>query len=426
MGKQVSSSTILLFMTFSTLAGAVHAGTYTGSAVVVTRAGGTTAVDNGVVTCEPFSGDGKGGSCIPFSGSYDSISVVDVSLGTGIAFGVCIDNNQDRNCGGQRATDPCQDQQFFSHRDDGGFDNPLGSLPTSLASGCPPTPGGFNGYIIFICSGAHDAPTAHIHDANSGTVSGTTGGTGMPQTANNRFCWPPPDTSVVSHGVKSYVIEPPPGGSAGYTGSAVVVTRADGRTIVDNGVVTCNTSTNSGKGGSCIPFDASYDSLSVVDSVLGTSIAFSVCIDNNQDRNCGGQAVSEPCQDELFLSHRDDGGFDNQLGALPPSLADGCHPQADAFNGYIIFICSGAHDAPTPHTHEANYGIIQGVTGGTGMPQNSDNRFCYPPPPTGGVINRGMKRYEFENPENPGIPGPSCPPSSSPFSRCETIFELGP
>lgn len=196
------------------LVAAAEAAPYSGSAVVVTRSGGVTTVDNGAVVCDPATGSGTGGACIPFAGGIDSIEVDDGVFHHSIAFVVCIDNNQDGFCGGQARSDACLDAQYFSHRDDGGYDNPIGPLPTSLTGGSCLTTGGFNGYVVFICRGAHDAPSPHPHEANQGTVVGTTGGTGPGDSnAIDRFCGgfgtppPSPTPAPVVNNVKRYVLQ---------------------------------------------------------------------------------------------------------------------------------------------------------------------------------------------------------------------------
>ncbi|HEU0132451.1 MAG TPA: hypothetical protein VFQ85_15815 [Mycobacteriales bacterium] len=162
-------------------------GTYVAGGTAVGRAAGTTAVDNGTVACMPQSASGVGGLCLPFGGG-DAVSVIDDVLGRNVAFQVCVDNNGDGFCG-RGPTPPaepaCVDQILFSHADDGSFRNPVGPMQTALAP-CPGNGGGWNGYVVFLCNGAHVASDVHLHPATRGTAKVTTGGQG-----SGTFCGAP-------------------------------------------------------------------------------------------------------------------------------------------------------------------------------------------------------------------------------------------
>lgn len=148
---------------------------YTGALTFVARTNGFVPADNGVVVCDPGTG-GAGGACIAWDGASDSVLVSDVLAGLDVAYQVCVDNDGDGVCVERSPLLPgCDDQIFFSHADGGAFFNPLGPLPTSFLPGCP---GGFPGWVVFLCTGVHDDGAAHTHDATDGTVVGTTGGTG--------------------------------------------------------------------------------------------------------------------------------------------------------------------------------------------------------------------------------------------------------
>lgn len=172
----------------SLVVGAGNAGAATaeyrgGATVVVKREGSDPTVDRGIVVCRS-SGPSVGGACLPFDGN-NSVRVDDDRAGLEVAFQVCIDNDGDGVCGGdpRRA---CADDLFFSHDDAGRFFNPLGPLPTSFRPGCP---GGFPGYVVFLCQGIHQPPDpgagTHVHTVSKGTASSVFGGTGF-----GNFCQP--------------------------------------------------------------------------------------------------------------------------------------------------------------------------------------------------------------------------------------------
>lgn len=174
------------------LASAPHgvADTYTGGATFVARDGtGGTIADAGGVVCDGSGGGNSvGGACIPWSAGGTAISVVDdePSIGTDVAFQVCVDHDGNRQCGGSPTVGGCDDALVFSHFDDGTFSNPLAVPSPGFKSGCP---GGFPGWVVFICEGAHNVGVdAHEHAATSGTITSvsTTGG------ASGQFCNNPP------------------------------------------------------------------------------------------------------------------------------------------------------------------------------------------------------------------------------------------
>lgn len=156
-------------------------GTYvTGLTFVVRDAGEAgTLVDSGGVVCRASTGSGVGGGCIPWSTlglGESSVLVTDEVNGTAVAYQACIDNDGNGICGGEPAAFGCDDQIFFSHSDGGSFFNPLGPLPTSFSPGCG---GGYPGWVVFLCTGAHnDSSGPHSHPASAGSMSGTTSGTG--------------------------------------------------------------------------------------------------------------------------------------------------------------------------------------------------------------------------------------------------------
>ena len=167
--------------------------------------------------------------------------------------------------------------------------------------------------------------------------------------------------------------------SENYAGATTAVAKNAG---VDDGVVVC-TSTGTSLGGGCLPFGA-FDSVLVQDDVMGTQLAFQVCVDNNGDGRCGGGQQGEPCADDIFFSHDDRGSFFNALGPLPQGFRPGCEGSA-GFPGYVVFLCEGAHIAGggtglpaggTPHFHAATTGSITGTIGGTGF-----GNFCFPAQP---------------------------------------------
>lgn len=142
---------------------------YVAGTTVVGRGAGITMVDLGVVECNS-TGPSVGGACIPWSGG--GVEVVDQVNGTNVAFQVCVDNDGNSFCGGTPLIAGCEDDIVFSHFDDGTFSNPL-AAPTSFRSGCP---GGFRGWVVFLCQGAHAAGTPHTHEVSRGTVTAAGGG----------------------------------------------------------------------------------------------------------------------------------------------------------------------------------------------------------------------------------------------------------
>ena len=174
---------------------------YVAGGTAVVRADGDAAADNGALVCSSSAGAGVGGGCIAWAAAkgLDSVLVTDAASGKLVAYQVCIDNNGDSVCGGIQ--DPrCPDQQFFSHADGGPFFNPLGPLPTAFLRGCP---GGFPGWVVFLCTGAHDDATGtHSHAATTGTIVAWPHGSGY-----GNFCGANGEgTSAEPTVAKAYVI----------------------------------------------------------------------------------------------------------------------------------------------------------------------------------------------------------------------------
>jgi len=171
---------------------AVHQ--YTGPGTVVTSfnlaTGTITALDNGAVACHDPDGDGfyqsgNGGVCITFAqmNGGNAIRVDDFNLGAAVAFQACVDNNGDGICSGDGETgayDPavCNDRIYFSHYSFGWYSNPLWVDPAGAAAfqaACGG--GGFPGYVVILCAGAHNdrfGSTPHVHDVTEGIVYPTT------------------------------------------------------------------------------------------------------------------------------------------------------------------------------------------------------------------------------------------------------------
>ena len=172
---------------------------YVSGDTAVIRTGDEAVVDRGFVVCDDGTGTstGAGGFCVAFGGG-DSIHVVDATAGEDVAFQACIDNDGDNVCRNPD-TGACADVTFFSHDDDGSFHNPVGPMPTGFTPGCP---GGFEGYVVFVCQGVHSAGLTppHTHPASTGTGTVTTGGEG-----NGEFC----GGTAFSPAAKPYVDERP-------------------------------------------------------------------------------------------------------------------------------------------------------------------------------------------------------------------------
>ncbi len=184
-------TTMLGIALISLTAASAFASTYVGGATFVGRDDSAGQVlDAGGVMCNEGSGDGVGGACFPWSSLAPGqvyVSVDDVVAGSDVAFQVCVDNNGDGLCGDVGGVNSpgisanvdiggCRDTILFSHDDQGNFFNPLGALPTAFPQGCD---GGFPGWIVFICAGAHDdGQTTHTHEVTSGTVTPAYSGSG--------------------------------------------------------------------------------------------------------------------------------------------------------------------------------------------------------------------------------------------------------
>lgn len=143
---------------------------YTGSGTVVVKQGQRPPLlDEGALVCRPGQGTGVGGGCVSFGHdpNASSVAVHDATAGPDVAFQVCIDNNGDGRCVSPDFS-ACADQIFFSHDDEGNFFNPLGTLPISHKAGCPG--GVWDGYVVFLCTGVHDAAGAHSHPATTGSI----------------------------------------------------------------------------------------------------------------------------------------------------------------------------------------------------------------------------------------------------------------
>jgi hypothetical protein len=195
-------------------AGAATTTQYAGASTIVAREGNQTVFDNGLLVCSAqvqdaswflFGQDTRtGGACLPFDPD-GTVLVQDPSLPDPdeVAYQVCVDNNQDKQCSliESPGWDPfCPDWVRFSHKGPpDAWANPMGSLPTALLAGgtCPgPQPGAWDGLLVFICSGAHDA---HEHVTSGGSI--TTGGNGAPGfeifVDQDVYCGPPPGVPAV-------------------------------------------------------------------------------------------------------------------------------------------------------------------------------------------------------------------------------------
>ena len=177
--KVLTAVLVTALLPFGTVPGAQAAGEgrYISAGVAVARADGNTPVDNGAVVCDDGNGVGVGGVCLPFGGG-NAISVVDDVLGEAVALQVCVDNNGDNVCTPNDPDPYCADDVVFSHDDDGSFYNPVGPVPTGFRPGCPG--GGWNGYVVYLCDGAHAVSAdVHAHPATTGIATVTSGGEGL-------------------------------------------------------------------------------------------------------------------------------------------------------------------------------------------------------------------------------------------------------
>lgn len=162
-----------------------QADTYVAGSTVVVRQdpGAGTAADSGFVECSTAPAPSTGGACIPWTAGGNAIKVVDQVNGTAVAFQVCVDNDGNQQCGGTPTIAGCDDDVVYSHFDNGSFSNPL-AAPTSFRTGCP---GGYRGWVVILCQGAHASGGAHTHEVTEGTVTSVTGGG-----PSGEFCGPPP------------------------------------------------------------------------------------------------------------------------------------------------------------------------------------------------------------------------------------------
>ena len=177
-----SFRSLIVLVVLTAFAAPALAGSYVSGGTFVVKTQFGTLVDNGGVVCHGTDGGGIGGGCLPFPGADGRgafVRVADASAGDAVAFQVCIDNNGDGICGGPAgAQGPCFDQIFFSHDDEGRFFNALGPLPTSFLEGCAVN-GGFPGYVVLLCTGAHEVGgAAHSHTLTQGTIGFASTGSG--------------------------------------------------------------------------------------------------------------------------------------------------------------------------------------------------------------------------------------------------------
>ncbi len=146
--------------------------------------------------------------------------------------------------------------------------------------------------------------------------------------------------------------------------------------LADKGAVVCTDAgfgagTAAGEGGVCIPFDElDGDSVLVVDDMVGTAVAFQVCVDMDGDSACtGGIANLAPpgCEDHIVFSHRSRGNMNINPLWIPPdfrSTYELCG--SSGFPGYVVMICAGVDSTPSPHAHTATSGAVTGtITGGS-------------------------------------------------------------
>lgn len=179
-------------------------------------------------------------------------------------------------------------------------------------------------------------------------------------------------------------------GNATYLGAGTVVYKQSGeQPAADEGVVLCSPHMGIGVGGGCIPFSRMQPFVLVQDVVMGTEVAFQVCIDNNGDGFCSSAVPTDPnadkrCIDWLFFSHHDDGAFHNPLGPLPTDRAGCPGAEGRGFDGWVVFLCQGVHEpqGATPHSHEATTGMIRPSPTGSGF-----GNFC------GEIREPIIKRY---------------------------------
>lgn len=182
--------------------------------------------------------------------------------------------------------------------------------------------------------------------------------------------------------------------ASAYVSGGTFVVKTQYGTIVDNGGAVCKGLTGDGYGGGCLPFPQEGTRegafIGVRDDAAGKAVAFQVCIDNNGDGVCGGQfSPDEKCRDQIFFSHSDGGRFFNPLGPLPTRGLAGC----PTFQGYVVLLCTGAHDDRElgTHSHTLTSGVIQFAPFGSGY-----GDFCGGGGAGGepGLVNAAAKAYE--------------------------------
>lgn len=211
-----------------------------------------------------------------------------------------------------------------------------------------------------------------------------------------------------------------------YVSAGVAVARADGNTPVDNGAVVCDDGNGLGVGGVCLPF-GNGDAISVVDDVLGDAVAFQACVDNNGDSVCTPNDPDPNCADDVVFSHDDDGSFYNPVGPVPTGFRPGC--PGGAWNGYVVYLCDGAHAVSADvHAHPATTGTAAVTSGAEGV-----GEFCGGPSLVGkpyygtyleGNLGCGMTAVREQNvsgdtTEGTLMGGPWRSPSTSPITlRC--------
>jgi len=205
--------------------------------------------------------------------------------------------------------------------------------------------------------------------------------------------------------------------AGGYVAGGTFVVKSGDATPVDNGGAICQGLSGGGVGGGCLPLPSPFSGfgtdvgfVEVVDNAADHNVAFQVCLDNNGDGKCGnppaldtaeaagaglgladGTSTNDQCRDQIFFSHADGGQFFNPLGPLPARTLEGC---PNAFQGYVVLLCTGEHNDPKvgAHTHTLTAGTIALAPVGSGYGNFCGGGFGGGDPASG-FGNFAAKRY---------------------------------
>lgn len=120
-------------------------------------------------------------------------------------------------------------------------------------------------------------------------------------------------------------------------------------------------------GGACLPFPPDGSGAKgawiqvqgrVVSNCCG--IPLQICLDNDGDDVCGTgtSPTDDSCNDQIWATHTDAGGFINPIGPLPTGYKADC-PGGSRHVGYVVIVCEATHAPAGPPGHE--HAVVDGT-----------------------------------------------------------------